>query len=372
MTLVYFAPVAWDGYPQRPHYFVRHFLRWTGGKVVWIDPYPSRLPVVRDLQRLTKDRGARLTLERPAGLTVVSLRALPIDPLPVGRWLNRELLWRALSGRLSAVLGDDVVAIGVGRPSGLALAALRALGQGASFYDAMDDFPEFYRGISKRSVSANEREIAGAVDLILTSSSALWDKFEWRGSRRIMVRNGFEMSDLPPLPIERDGRQVFGYVGCIGAWFDWTAVVRLAESFPDAAVHLVGPCFAGPPRRLPSNVAVFPACPVDRAIAYFRTFSVGLIPFKRTRLTDGVDPIKYYAYRGMGLPVLSTMFGEMTRRGSVDGTFFLDRNGGLKNAASAALAAKADTSSVEQFRREHTWERRFEEARVFERVLESA
>lgn len=369
MTLLYLAPVAWDTYPQRPHYFVRHFLGRARGKVVWIDPYPSRFPAVEDLRRLSRAALPRMKEERPDGLTVVSLRALPIDPLRVGRWLNRALLWKALSSRLGPLVGGDRLAVGVGRPSGLALAALEGLGRVASFYDAMDDFPEFYRGISKRSVSVTEREIAGAVDFVLTASTRLWDKFNWRGPRRIMVRNGFDMSGLPPLPIERNGRPVFGYVGCIGAWFNWAFVVRLAQSFPHAAVRIVGPSFVKPPRQLPANVALFPPCRAEGAVEHLRTFSVGLIPFKRSKLTDGVDPIKYYAYRAMGLPVLGTRFGEMARRGPADGSFLVDEDHALTGVAAAALEAKTDTASIERFRRDHAWERRFDEARILDRVL---
>ena len=51
MRLLYFAPVPWDSYEQRPHYFARHWLD-LGGAVLWIDPYPSRLPRWNDLRRL--------------------------------------------------------------------------------------------------------------------------------------------------------------------------------------------------------------------------------------------------------------------------------------------------------------------------------
>ena len=326
MALVYFAPVAWDSYPQRPHYFVRHFLK-RGGRVAWIDPYPTRLPTTRDLRNAVM--GRRIAVERPANLTVVGLRALPLEPLAVGRWLNRRLLWNALARRLRAFVSDGAVVVGIGRPSDLALAALGALRPVRSFFDAMDDFPQFYRGVSKGSVSACEREIALKVDVVMTSSSALWTKFEPLGSRRIMLHNAFEMSALPPLPIARNGHVVFGYVGCIGAWFDWSTVVGLAEAFRDAAVHIVGPCFAKAPRRLPSNIRMFPACSLGGAIEHFQSFSVGLIPFERTPLTEGVDPIKYYGYRGMGLPVLSTTFGEMARRGVDEGVFLIDQRGGF-------------------------------------------
>ena len=74
MTLLYFAPVPWDSYAQRAHYFVRHFLRASGRSVIWIDPYPLRLPVWRDLGRLG---ASAWTTPRPVNFTVISLSAAP-------------------------------------------------------------------------------------------------------------------------------------------------------------------------------------------------------------------------------------------------------------------------------------------------------
>src|SRR5437867_3330584 len=263
-TLLYFAPVPWDSYPQRPHYFIQHFLKHAVSRVAWVDPYPTRLPTIRDLAKTR--RGPHITLDRPAGLTVISVRALPLEPLAIGRWLSREFLYKELMRRLKPLIRDRAVVLGIGRPSSLALAALTQLRPSRSFYDAMDDFPEFYRGISRKSVIVQEREIVRGVDVILTSSSALWNKFAHFGSRRVMVHNAFDMAALPRLTMGKNGRHVFGYVGCIGAWFDWSITVQLARSFGDAAVHVVGPCFAKPPRDLPANVTLFPACPIERAI----------------------------------------------------------------------------------------------------------
>ena len=184
-----------------------------------------------------------------------------------------------------------------------------------------------------------------------------------------MIRNAFDMTTLPPLPIPRNGHRVFGYVGCIGHWFDWSVVSRLARAFRGTAVHIVGPCFSKPSHGLPSNVTLFPACSLKRAVEHLQSFSVGLIPFKTMPLTAAVDPIKYYGYRGMSLPVLSTAFGEMAGRGTGDGAFLIDSDTGLPAVAAAALDARSDIASIETFRHDHTWERRFEHARAFDRVL---
>jgi hypothetical protein len=184
-----------------------------------------------------------------------------------------------------------------------------------------------------------------------------------------MFHNASEMSLLPAPPkTSHAGRPVLGYVGCIGSWFDWPLVHRLAETSPDASVHIVGPCFSRPPRPLPGNVTLFPACTHEQAIDHLKHFSVGLIPFKRTRLTDAVDPIKYYEYRGMGLPVLTARFGEMTQRGVSEDTYFMEAGPCLPAAVSAALSRRPDAAAIAEFRRQNTWNRRFEATRLFERL----
>jgi hypothetical protein len=366
-ALVYFAPVKWDSYQQRPHYVVRHFLASHGSRAVWVDPYPIRFPRVADIRRF--GQRLRLPVERPPNLTVLRFAALPLEPLGVGRWLNQRFVSETTVRRLRNLIAGHDVIVGIGHPSLVALSALTALDPAASFYDAMDDFPEFYSGRTRLAVRAREAEIARAVNLVVTSSSALWTKFETVGRRRLMVQNSFEMSALPSLSPVRNGRDVFGYVGCVGTWFDWSIIIGLAQAFPTADVHVVGPRFEQPWRALPPNVHLFPACALPRAIEHCQRFSVGLIPFKRTPLTQSVDPIKYYGYRGMGLPVLATKFGEMANRGVEHGAYIIDDVGSLETVAASALAAPADSAAIAEFRRTYTWERRFEETGLFDRLF---
>lgn len=76
----------------------------------------------------------------------------------------------------------------------------------------------------------------------------------------------------------------------------------------------------------PANIKLLPECSHASAIAAMATFSVGLIPFKLNRLTASVDPIKYYEYRALGLPVLCTRFGEMALRDKEPGVWILDED----------------------------------------------
>jgi hypothetical protein len=140
---------------------------------------------------------------------------------------------------------------------------------------------------------------------------------------------------------------------------DWPLVVRLAEQQPGVTVELIGPCPCRPPRKLPPNIKLLPACPQTEAAEHLARFSAGLIPFESNALTAGVDPIKYYEYRGAGLPVLSTRFGEMAHRGEDDGVYFIDRADDLPALVDKSLQREFSEKEILRFRRENDWDERF-------------
>jgi hypothetical protein len=208
--------------------------------------------------------------------------------------------------------------------------------------------------------------VLGAVDRVYAASDALMEKFARRGVEACLVPNAYAMRTLPPFaPRPPAAPPVFGYVGTVGRWFDWELVARLASAFPSAEVRIVGPVYAGPPRVLPANVRLAGECPQPAAVEHLRDFACGLIPFRNTALTAAVDPIKYYEYRGMGLPVLSTRFGQMAARGRGDGVFMADGDGGLEGAARAALAHVTTAAAVDRFRAENDWDTRLGRAPLF-------
>ncbi len=308
--------------------------------------------------------GTTLQTPRPIGLTVIAPRALPVEPLLPGQVVNHVLFGKALIERLRAACEGGAVTVAIGRPSSLALRALDMLRPSWSVFDALDDFPQFYHGRARAAVARLELAIAGRVDTVLTPSIALWDKFAALGAKRVMAPNACDMDALPALPALRPAPPVVGFIGCISTWFDWPLVDRLARERPDVQFDLSGPCFVGPPAPLPPNVQVRGACAHEEAVQRLSRFSVGLIPFKRNRLTAGVDPIKYYEYRGLGLPVLTTRFGEMARRAGEAGVYFAENPGAL--AVSLARAShQLSQQDNDAFRLAHSWERRFANAGVF-------
>jgi hypothetical protein len=230
-----------------------------------------------------------------------------------------------------------------------------------SFYDAMDDFTAFYTGLSRLAMERRERELSHRVDRILVSSSGLRSRFELHGEKVITVLNACAVGGLPPVEaiFSQSAQLVLGYVGTIGHWFDWSLVIAIARQNPKASLRLIGPKYVPPSESLPQNIELLPACSHAHAIQAMMGFSVGLIPFKRNELTASVDPIKYYEYRALGLPVVSTLFGEMIHRRSEPGVFFIDEKTNLNHVIEAALAYHYDKNEIQAFRDANNWEARF-------------
>ncbi|NSX04482.1 glycosyl transferase [Cupriavidus gilardii] len=368
-NLVYLSPVPWSSFSQRSHKFVEWWHMRQGGAVLWVEPYPTRLPNLGDVRRLRgKNGGGAQQLAVPDWIHVVRPSALPIEPLPFSRWLNRPL-WQALMAAVEQFCKRGQAVLAVGKPSQLALELLSRPWFGATVFDSMDHFSAFYRGLSRRVMAGRERQVVMTATAVMASSSALCK--QWAPVSRVVlpVFNACDPAVLPPWR-NCDGtsrsRAVFGYVGTLGPWFDWRAVLALAHARPDALVRLIGPVFGSVPLVLPSNVEMLPACSHDQAMRAVADFDVGLIPFLRNTLTESVDPIKYYEYRAMGLPVLSTGFGEMRQRTGEQGVFLADSPDQIRRASEQALDWKEPWEAALDFRQQNSWSERFDRSGVAE------
>ncbi len=360
MRLIYLSPVPWDSFSQRSHKFSRWFHERSGNDILWIDPYPTRFPTLEDLRSRFKEPEIQCETT-PAWLQVVRPKALPIEPLPGSGWLNRWL-WSDVFTAVEAFQRKAPAIIGVGKPSEMAIRLLEQYPDIPSFYDAMDNFTFFYQGLSKSAMARRERRVVAQVSKVLVSSTSLYRRFSRQRKGVFFVPNACAPNTLPKgdRPSSGHTADVLGYIGTIGQWFDWEFIFALAHGNPATQVRLIGPVYSPPPRKLPDNVELLGACHHATAMLAMGQFSVGLIPFKKTQLTDSIDPIKYYEYRALGLPVISTRFGEMSLREHEPGVVLVDEHTDMVSAVDKALAYQADLEEIHEFRGENSWEARFD------------
>lgn len=331
--LIYLAPVPLDSPSQRPHHFVEWARARWGCEVWWVQPYPVRLPRpgdVRRLRRITVAPGVGDGALGPpwrgaAWLHVVSLAGVPVEPLPGGRALLKGL-HASIRRQLLALMAKEDTWMAVGRPSGLAVDLCTELKGRRVLYDVMDDMSQFSRGLSQRWMRRTHGAVLAQAEAVWCSSDKLLQAT--CGNTRALpalVRNGTVLPD-PPGPaasgvgtaLHARAPLVLGYVGTIASWFDWQALALVASALPQARIEVYGPQESARPADLPPQVQLFGPVPHAEVFALMRHWHAGLIPFVRNALTASVDPVKYYEYRACGLPVLTTLFGEMHHHRSVD------------------------------------------------------
>jgi hypothetical protein len=369
MQLVYLSPLPWNSFAQRPHKFVEWFHNKHGGNVLWVDPYPTRLPKWRDLRRVKTAMiftyAQAVKVDTPDWLTVTRPHVLPIEPLPGAGFISRWL-WHDTLQTIDRFVQNGETLLGIGKPTELALQVLAQHPRMPSFYDAMDDFPAFYQGLSRTAMEHREQRIADSVSRISVSSTMLAERFAAYRSKLAVVHNACTVDMLPPVNAikKQSGELVLGYLGTIGHWFDWPFVLALAQANSSLQIHLIGPVYTSIPEPLPYNIRLLPACDHATAIRLMQAFSVGLIPFKCSDLTASVDPIKYYEYRALGLPVLSTYFGEMARRQGQAGIFIVDADSDLAYQVNIATIHKYSRYEIQTFRKNNSWEARFNASNI--------
>ncbi|WP_417884430.1 glycosyltransferase [Vibrio rumoiensis] len=318
MDLIYFSPVPWNSIAQRPHFFVKKAIENGFKKVVWVNPTPSRFPERSDIRRLLSPFEAD-SFDKPENIDIISPSLIPIEPFNyIYNKVNKVRMASVLKD-IKSCLSSEICHVVIGKPSLLSIYLLENMDFSTSSLDIMDDFPCFFNGIAKKSVSCILSRTIKIVDICIYSCSTLKDKYSLANDKSIFILNAcddlfLEKCNDIKYKKRKLNKRVFGYIGTVATWFDWDLVYKLANDYPSDMINIIGPLYSKIPLPKPNNINIFPAVEHSEIVEIIATFDFGLIPFKINELTESVDPVKYYEYKAMGIPVISSSFGQMTSR----------------------------------------------------------
>lgn len=167
--------------------------------------------------------------------------------------------------------------------------------------------------------SAGYREALVTSDLIIASSKFLFEEAVRYNDHVVLVPNGcdFELFNVAAqrnlsVPPELIGIRapIIGYYGSISSWFDVELIELVANTFRNCTVVVIGPG---------SSKVMIPGCQNILSLGYksylelphyVQCFNVGLIPFRISRLTEAVNPVKMWEYLAAGISVVSTALPE--------------------------------------------------------------
>lgn len=189
-------------------------------------------------------------------------------------------------------------------------------------YEVRDDMEEFSRvGYSKWFHPLLEARVAKRADKVVAVSPRLQEKVATISGRSDvqlipnaapdeLVKETAYLREPASIDLRKQSKTV-GYIGHLTpSWFDWDLLIQVARRLPDVDFEIIGHEFPQD-LSLPMNVTYLGAMPHSECIVYAQRWRAGLIPFKISPLTYGVDPNKIYEYVAMGLRTVTAPMGAV-------------------------------------------------------------
>ncbi len=359
----------WGGDPLSKKHIMQGLSR--KNRVLWINSIGNRNPTAsaRDFRRVLKKlrdffRGCNIVDEN---IYVFSPLVIPFHGNALARWINKNFLRWSLR-LVCHKLGFRNSITWTFAPSSADVVG--TLGEQLVIYHCVDEFSEF-TGTHKAAILEMERRLIEKADLVIVSSSALYESKRRYNPKTFLVTHGVEIehfrnacraettvpSDIGSLP-----SPVIGFFGLIADWVDLELIRFLALSRPRWSLVLIGKLDTDPsPLQGLPNVHLLGRKDYQLLPGYCKGFDVAILPFVVNNLTMAANPLKLREYLAAGLPVVATAIPEVER---LDGLLSIGRSYEQFLEKIQALIAEGKVRpqpSISETMECESWDRKIEE-----------
>ncbi len=186
--------------------------------------------------------------------------------------------------------------------------------------DVIDDQRQWPMRLEWRTqIETNYRETFAYAHMAFANCRPVSEWLEQEGLKNFVVPNGMDVrrgaDDWEmPAELQRLTRPIVGYAGNLSHRIDWELLDAVAAARPDWSFVIIGePPAKGPYRRIASRPNVHPlgVIPYEAALRYIAHFDVAMIPHAHSAISENMNPLKLYVYRGLGVPVVSTAVANL-------------------------------------------------------------
>ncbi len=370
MAVIFFSDITWDDLYQRPHHFAVRFAK--EHRVLWVEPivlsqrpFLSPISISSNLYRLSLPElpyNARNLFVRKLVFVLGHLNILRFTV----QWIQKFLLQRAIEKLIPS--GEEIVVFA----QNFRFISIIDLTKYKRFhFDLIDNlfgFTEYPPHI----IDDLKKTINRATSFSATSRQLVSEIHQHRKAEVYIISNGVETSHFTKLqstekpPDLPDSGINIGYIGSIYPWFDFDLIDYLCRSMPGLNFVLIGREHPGTLvhiKELEKHNNFFFLGRKSYSILphYLQHFRCGIIPFRRTLLTESVDPVKLYEYCAAGLPTVSTNFSSHLEE--FTSFIFIARSqeefAQLVNRAVEKSKDKEFVNRLTRFAEENDWDKKY-------------
>ncbi len=181
-------------------------------------------------------------------------------------------------------------------------------------YDFYDNFSYDENGELNAFKDKLNRKLICNSDIIFCTSKTMFGYAQGLGANARLIPNGYSMNseEIISAGMFPQDEHIIGYIGTVRDWIDFDLISSLLSGLkPGQYLAFVGPVAPNARenvRRLKTSDKFIHIGEVEYTdvFSYIRSFSVGIIPFKRNKFMDGVFPNKFFEYVACGIPIVST------------------------------------------------------------------
>lgn len=244
-------------------------------------------------------------------------------------------------------------------------------------FDCIDDISTFD---SYKEITSDFMWSIKEADLVLATSSIIYDHVKPHSKSLILVPNGVEINDFskeliqfPAISqISTQYNAIIGYYGAVADWFDFDLMQNLSENYPNLGFVIVGEIYeevkikANELKRN-SNIFFIDRVSYELIPSILNYFDVGIIPFVVNDITLSTSPVKAYEYLAGGKEIVSTALPEVQAI-NLDFVAYSTLEFGQK--IERALKSKGNLSRISHLKgiaEKSTWDERV--TRVLENIV---
>jgi tetratricopeptide (TPR) repeat protein len=235
--------------------------------------------------------------------------------------------------------------------------------------DIVDDH-RCWPGISEHqieSLTEHYRNLLEKADMVFANCQSVIDSMSGFYSGIRLVPNGCESNPEISEPEDNEfynelknfSGPILGFVGNLESKIDIPLIENIAKRYPDALIALVGSTHANPAVRdlqKYSNIRLLGVIEYKYINAVVRLFSLGLVPHRKTPLTDNMNPLKVFIYLSNGIPAVCTSVSNIP---SCDGVFIARDHEDFLGLCQKLISHELAFSGLEGFIENNSWESRF-------------